>query len=227
MKTIIALLTLISSVSFAQQPLRPDSATPGAASARHVGRSEQNRADKKFQVTAQIVGLGPSIISSSGLQGSMFLDPNSQIMIEATSGSGRPLLNGLFGSDYEYRASSFGVHYKRFVANSFYWRGGVDYRTSSVDYKYTSWVGNPDSTYKFSGNSVALNFQIGNQWQFDGFTLGCDWVGYSMPIASNVTSEEVNSTDEAYYRRRMKDDQDDFLKNGHFNLVRFYLGASF
>ena len=221
---LLSTLLLLPLTGLAQTPIQPD----GQRREIFGGRSEGNRLDKRYMVTAQANAVGPSLVSNGGVQGGIFLDHNSLLLLELTNGAGGAFLNGLFGSEYTYRASSVGVHYKRFVANSFYVRAGGDYRVATFDYKYTSVFGGTyRSDYHFEGNSLAANFQIGNQWQFSGFTIGCDWVGYSLPVVSNVTNERMSANSTDTDRKNMQEDQDRFLKQGHLNLLRFYLGASF
>lgn len=185
------------------------------------GSSEQSRLDKSYQVNAQVFGVGPSLASVSGVQFGIFIDPNSLVLFEVTSGSSSA---SNFASTYKIKASSIGIHYKHFVSNSFYWRGGMDYRTATVDYEDTWFTaGNLRS---FDGTSFALNFQIGNQWQWENFTMGVDWVGYSLPVTSSVGSEKFDRTSN-YERTTIKNDEDSFLKNSHLNLLRLYLGMSF
>jgi hypothetical protein len=79
---------------------------------------------------------------------------------------------------------------------------------------------------KFKGTSVAASFGLGNQWQIKNFTLGADWISFSQPISTNITSEQIydNTT---YAQQSMDDAQNTYLKSSYFQFVRFYVGASF
>lgn len=218
------MLLLASSLAFAKQsPKIIDREEEGILR----NSSEHMRQEKEFLVDGILFGVGPNLVSTQGVEIGKYIDADSVFLFQYTKGT-NGWGDGDFGSRYEIKASSFGVHYKKFSGNSFYWRGGVDYRLSEVSYKYTSTF-SPTSnvTREFKGNSFALNFQIGNQWQWENFTLGCDWIGYTLPVASNITSETLNSNDLNYDQRRLKEDEDVMVKNGHINLLRFYLGFSF
>lgn len=187
--------------------------------------SEYNRMNKNFSLTYMAFGVGPNRSGSIGGTVSLFLNRNSLIDFEYVNG--RPLYTNWFSwSEYDVRTSSYGIHYKQFTGNSFYFRVGADYRT--VKYKYTSrdiFTDEINSISRFEGDSVTATVLIGNQWQWENFTLGCDWIGIALPVTTTISSESVTgiSPDSRY----MKEDQDWLVKNPASIGLRFYLGASF
>lgn len=187
--------------------------------------SEFNRMNKNFSLTYMAFGVGPSRSGSIGVTLGVFLDRNSQIDLELISG--RPAYTNWFSwSEYEIKTSSAGLHFKHFVGNSFYFRVGADYR--KVDYRYTYrdiLTNNILSENKFEGDSVTATIVIGNQWQWETFTLGCDWFGYALPVTSTIKSESISGSKPD--TRYQKEDQDWLLKNNTAIALRFYLGASF
>lgn len=185
------------------------------------GISEANRADKNYSLTYMVLGFGPSRSVGAGGTFGIHLTPNTKIDFEFTAG--RAVVLSLFGSNYDISTTSKGVHLKTFMGNSFYVRIGADYR--DVKYKYTSPSWSSNTTEKFEGDSITVTGLIGNQWQWDNFTLGCDWIGYALPVTSKVKSESVEGA--TSYRDVFKDDQDFFLKQPAAIALRFYLGASF
>lgn len=187
--------------------------------------SEHNRMNKNYSVTYMAFGVGPSRSASVGLTLGVFLDRNSEIDLEFIRGI-PTYLNWYSWSEYDIKTSSVGLHYKHFVGNSFYFRVGADYR--KVDYRYTSRdiiTNAVDSENKFTGDSIAATILIGNQWQWDNFTLGCDWIGAALPLTSNVNTESLSGPNPN--SRYLKEDQDWLLKNGITMALRFYLGATF
>ena len=198
------------------------------------GSSAYARINKENQFLINLTGAGPNATASTGLIFGHFIDRNSMFLVEAMTGTNTG--NSLFSSSFysssiqtSAKAQSIGVHFKQFVSNSFYYRFGVDYRNIAYKYSYTP-SSTPVETAEFNGDSVALNFQIGNQWQFEKFTLGCDWFGLSMPITSNTSSRTLNAaaqTDASYYNRKLDDESDYYTKRTTYNFVRFYLGSSF
>ncbi len=185
-----------------------------------------HRINKQYEVGALLFGIGPSLLNTQGLYFAHKLDRNSSILIEATSGRGATV--SLSGDNYDITGKSIGAHYKRFSGNSFYWRAGIDYRTIKYSHTYQSITSYENS--EFDGQSLAANFQIGNQWQWENFTLGCDWVGLSAPLTSSVSNESVRVSGGGNFSNEQKwarDDQAVLLKDTHFNLLRFYLGWAF
>ncbi len=183
--------------------------------------SAENRKNKSYFLAGQVAGVGPSESYDnlgSSLFGGLYIDPNSLVLLDYTKGYGPTLC--LWCSE-SIKTNSVGLSYKHFTANTFYFRAGADYRT--VDYSYLS-SSNSSNQYKFKGESVTASFSIGNQWQWENFTLGCDWVGYSLPVYSRIYTESSTGSPTL---SSISDDQDRYVKNGTFSFVRFYLGATF
>ena len=234
MKLAIALLLVLSTSSvFAADPTPPAREPNADDNKEYVvtpkavikeDSSEHNRIDKQHQINAIIFGVGPSLSSTLGLQYGYFLDRNRMIIIEGTNGrlGFGTSMDAATGYDYTIKTKSLGAHFKHFTGNSFYYRAGLDVRT--VDYAYVDRSSTTDFV-NFDATSLAANFQIGNQWQWSSFTLGCDWLGLSVPITSSVKNKQVGASTPSY----ISDDDDENLlvEKTHINFLRFYLGASF
>lgn len=183
--------------------------------------SEHNRMNKKWTAQWQLFGVGPNGTAEGAIIAGYHLDRNSVVQIEV--GSGGTSGNSIFIDDqYEFSGSTVGLHYKKFFGNSFYAKMGVDYRSVTYKYKY-AFGGGEES---FSGDSLAAGLVIGNQWQWQNFTLGCDWIGLSVPFASTVKSETVAGND-SYYRDELDKAQQKYLRNGFAQGLRFYMGYTF
>jgi hypothetical protein len=189
--------------------------------------SEHHRMNKSYIFDAQVLGFGPNYMSSQGLSAGYFLNRNMIVSIEGTFGKSDND-SSLFSSSsdtYDIKGRSVGVHFKHFVGNSFYYRAGLDYRTVDYKYSYTSTVSSTyDERLSFKGKSFAVTFNIGNQWQFENFNIGCDWVGITLPVSHSI-SDEVQVSN--YTSNRLKGAEDDYAKKSMLNLLRFYLGATF
>lgn len=181
--------------------------------------SQDYRQGKTFVATAQIVGLGPIPGSlTQGLSFGYFINPDLIISVEAVSGQS-PLILFDIVSYRSVKYNSVGVHFKKFIGRTFYFKAGADVNRFTEDY-----VGYPSTnTYGFDSDSVSTSIVIGNQWQISNFTIGCDWVGATLPISSNIKSEYASTT---YNKTDLESDKSRYLKNTGLQLVRFYLGAS-
>jgi hypothetical protein len=186
--------------------------------------SEFHRLNKKYSVVAQLFGMGPSLLAGSGIQASYMLDRNSAVFVEYL---GQEINNSPNNIDYTTRitGNSLGVHYKKFNGNSFYYHMGIDYRTVNFSHSYVDQTLNYD--YSFSGNVTSLGIAIGNQWQWESFTLGCDWIGLSRSIGSNKTSESIHQVGTSSAAHDLKNDEDAYFAQASVYLLRFYLGATF
>lgn len=185
--------------------------------------STSHRANKTFTATYQITGIGPSATFASGITVGFFLNPEWVIMLEGTSGREATIFD-IF-DDTDVKSKSFGVHAKNFAGNSFYYRFGVDYR--DLEYQYTdNFI---TTTYRtFDSKSWGVTFGIGNQWQWKNFTLGCDWVGVTLPLSKKYSNESVTTSGSlAFEQSENEDAKKDLTEKTQINLLRFYLGASF
>jgi hypothetical protein len=188
--------------------------------------SEYNRLGKTFTATVQLWGAGPTSALTQGLAAGYFLDRNTILSLEVTNNGSNSHFQG---SGYDLEATSVGLHLKRFVGNSFYLKLGIDQRQvkSKYNWNYSSEFSEASEVREFEGQSTAASFAIGNQWQWSGFTMGCDWFGLVLPISSQITREYLSSSTKDYDRSRLKESEDQQLKNTIAQGLRFYLGASF
>ncbi|MFN7454198.1 MAG: hypothetical protein ACK5RO_06010 [Pseudobdellovibrionaceae bacterium] len=197
--------------------------------------SEANRMNKNGTILVNLVGVGPGGAGGTGLAGGLHLDRNKLLLAEIRGGKGAitrsySSSNGFESTSGESESTinQIGLHYKQFVGNSFYFRMGGDY--SQVDFKYDfDMAGSSSSDFKskFEGEALHANFTIGNQWQWENFTLGCDWVGLASPVYSKVKSQSLTGNPLAQDRQDFEDDKKMLLTGGSAVLLRLYLGATF
>ena len=86
----------------------------------------------------------------------------------------------------------FEFKYRRFWGNSFNTTIGLAQRTISADVDF----GDFDTLEELpetsiSVNSKVLNIALGNKWQWETFTIGCDWFGVSIPIIEGDVATSV------------------------------------
>ncbi len=190
------------------------------------------RVGKHFLLSGQLVGVGPGLASGFGLTAGYFLNRNQLLQAEVISGS---LEN--HGLDHaRTRSQSVGAHFKHFLGNSFYYRTGLDYLKVESDravysrvtvYPYNgSSIVESESSGQFTGSMFGATLAIGNQWQWENFTMGCDWIGLTAPLSTQIASESFTAND---FRAKddLTSDEKLFLKDNKLHLLRFYLGASF
>ena len=192
--------------------------TPKRDSFVYEDSSEFYRMHQKYQITYQAFGLTVSPVSAKGLNAGFFIDRNSLVQFEGSTGK----TSWFF---YDIEAATLGLHYKHFLGNSFYINAGADYRKVRIS--------NPHFFDLFASNkdlgeaeSIAASFAIGNQWQWQNFTLGCDWIGLMVPVVTLSThydSTGLNATD----KNDLDKAWDDVARAGSAMLLRFYFGFSF
>ena len=181
--------------------------------------SQDLRKDKTWIATGQVFGLGPipGTVTQGGSFG-YFIAPDLIISAEVVSGNS-PLILFENTSYRSLKYNSVGIHAKNFVGRSFYVKGGIDVNRFTEDY-----VGFTTTNFHgFDSDSTSASIVIGNQWQFSHFTLGCDWVGMTLPLTSNIKSEYASDN---FEKASLEDDKTRYLKSSGLQLLRFYLGAS-
>jgi hypothetical protein len=142
-----------------------------------------NREGKKFAVTASVGSVFER--STVGFEVGYYLNPS-----EVLSAS------YLFDKDAEAEKNTYKgynnffsvarVNYKKFLGNSFYLSPSLFYK---IEKEQTSYI-YTDSVRNSSVSDTGVGFVIGNQWQFDNFTIGCDWIGLNQSLFKMGTVQE-------------------------------------
>jgi hypothetical protein len=122
------------------------------------------------------------------------------------------------------------VRLKWFLGNSFYLQGGAGLRqmqATDSSVFFSSLV--VADTYKstFSSSYAIGEIGLGNRWQFSNFTIGCDWVGYAVPLAKLSSSESFTGPITESQKASDRDNFDKRSSEGNLMLLRFHLGVSF
>lgn len=227
MAQIILILTSVLIYSFANAQSAPSNDVviiKEQPNAIYEDSSEHNRMNKTYQFTVMPIGVGPGYVMWSGLNFGYILDRNSVLMLSLGSLNKQSrTCTGAMSCGIS--GNSIAMSYKKFTGNTFYFTNTLNYR--NVKYKEAENFGNPsDYDYNFEGNALSLDFSIGNQWQWHNFTMGCDWIGVSIPV-SNSTKNENISGDTASAQTSIDDHKGYFLESFSFRSLYFYIGASF
>ena len=183
--------------------------------------SRDNRAGKSFTVAAGLQ-LIDFLHFGTGLKGGFYLDEDSLLELNYATGT-----FGFLGADSKYTFVTADFH--RFVGNSFYLfaGGGIrDYEEKNDSFGFIKSSSLPDRKTTFSRRSSVAELGLGNRWQFDTFTLGCDWLSYAVPLStmSSKSKYEGDFTDSEKSTRQSSFNS--HAKKSTFTAVRFYLGVS-
>ena len=182
-----------------------------------------HRIKKLYEIVVMPAGYGPLAGTNTGISLGYFLDRNSLIEARYTNLDRGSTCSGSLTCNSSGHA--VGVAYKRFFGNSFYISASLDQRESSYRESDDSFT--PPYTYSFDGSSTLLGLVIGNQWQWQNFTLGCDWIGAGKPVATKISNEKVSGSGSSFAQQNLIDAENYQVKNTIPYVLRFYLGASF
>ncbi len=204
---LLLFLILIINTSYAQsgqintapQPEVSKSITPHYDEPFIEGNSSENRRNRSLQLT-----LGPGIefdIPIFSYTVGYFLKPNAVITARYSE------RHGYSGDSGHKGLTAVKVGYKKFAGNSFFYQPSAYFRKAShittVQYKY---------------EDLGLGFRIGNEWQWENFTLGIDWLGVNRHIVK--LDESVNPPG-------LVPSSIDIDKNFTFDFVGLYVGYTF
>lgn len=191
--------------------------------------SADNRKDKSFVITGEIIGQGPSGSNAQGLNLGYYITPNSLLMLELNGGHSSVGDGFFFGFDGQTNKTGYsvGILSKNFIGNSFYLKGGITFRTLDYEYIDKDWLAGGKTRRGFSGDSTALSFAFGSQWQRSNFTIGCDWFGLEAPVLTRVYDQWYSANATANDRNRNREDIVTYVTGVGLTFTRFYVGASF
>lgn len=201
----------------ASQPA-PAAAPSSSGGSQFDGTSSRNREGKRVMLTAQPVGFGPSVITTQGLTAGFFLNPDSIIQLDFVGNNDIE-----YNDETDWKVRALSVSLKQFIGNSFYVKPGIEHRWVREDYS------NPGSNefWGYKGNMTGVSFSIGNQWQINNFTLGCDWFGFTQSFLHERTESYTRGSNLGSSQAELEEEADDSLKGMTFKLAHFYLGISF
>lgn len=179
--------------------------------------SEHRRSEKNYLLTAQLAGSAVAPVPAAGVTVGKYLDRNSIVELEGTKGV-RPYVM------FDLGATTVGLNYKRFFGNSFFAKLGVVYRKISLSNIDLFYYQNPSTIG--SAESLNASLAIGNQWQWENFTLGCDWIGVNPTVSvlkANYDTTGIRQED----KKELDESWEKLAKVTSWQLLRFHIGASF
>lgn len=229
-------LSVLSSVAFAQEYrdrlTMQREQTPGVL----PGSDEYFRIGKNFGGTVQLGGMGPTTMSNTGISLQKYLDRNRVILFEGMIGRMSSDTGAKNFPENKWESKSIGVHYKQFFGNTFYLRGGVDQswvKVANSNVKTASTLTGNDwkaNYFELEGDVTSAAVSLGNQWQWETLTIGCDWVGLSRHLRHTITKDYVNDrtgTNADTQIESANSAKSLFLTGSGLHLLRFYVGATF
>ena len=171
-----------------------------------------NRQDKKFQVTA---GMGGeySMVGYT-LSGGYFINPSEVITFRYARITQNEEIETTTNELETLRSYTLG--YKRFLGNSFNIQPTFYYRKSALDFIKEGTVksiGTPNLIY----DDIGIGLRIGNEWQWDNFVMGVDWIGINQTIYKINSKTKWEGSPQSLF----------FKKETTLVSTSFYLGLSF
>jgi hypothetical protein len=129
------------------------------------------RQDKKSYIVGE-AGYSVVPLLSKGFSAGLGIDPTTAIEVNYAQGYKNVKYDEMFSNYYALRV-------KKFFGNSFYANLGVAHR--QVMDRTTDRVSR-DFYVERRGRSTGVDITVGNRWQFDNLTIGCDWLGWYEPF---------------------------------------------
>lgn len=183
-----------------------------ATAAQAASTSEANRKKQHLSLTAEILG-------SQGEGGALGLFLGDNVVLEASH-----VGLDLELSYFEFKTSLSEIRAKTFLGNSFYVNAGAGYQLfeGSVHFDF-------DETYSSSTRITRAGavFAIGNQWQWEYFTLGCDWIGAFIPFGKAKVDIDYSHDISEEDKKAREKDLEGIMTLRQSLALRFYLGLTF
>jgi hypothetical protein len=182
--------------------------------------SEYHRENKVASAVVEL-GFGAALTIGTGGAVGYYLTPNSLLELSYVAGSSDYLFIAIESALAELR-------WKKFWGNSFYTNLGLGYRDIGLKADLDLF-NDPGSKINrtLGAQSLGVNLALGNRWQWENFTIGCDWLGLFVPISSTGDSEIKDQNVEPGDKEKMEDLVEDLGKATSSQFLRFYLGVSF
>lgn len=229
-KYYVTALVLSLMTAFSAQAARPKSQVMTVKRSSIInGSSEHMRINKDYMLTAQPYGYSVAPVQSAGINGGLYLDSNSLLQFELSKGVTTLTVStdsNTTTASADLESFMAGVNYKRFFGNSFYLKAGADYRRIGFSNLIHSSSFNNIHGEIVNNDTLVGNIAIGNQWQWETFTMGCDWIGVNPPLI-NLKTEANTANLTAYQKQDIEDIWKDLGKTTSYQFMRVYLGASF
>lgn len=116
------------------------------------------------------------------------LSPKSMISLKYANQNG-----SMDGDASKMRSLTLGYRY--FTGNSFNIMPAIYYRRSNTEYFRTGIFTNTRQRSTLIYEDVGVGLRIGNEWQWENFTLGADWFGLNAKVIQ-INKEKYTSSDD-------------------------------
>ncbi len=178
-----------------------------------------NRGDKTWSLVAQPLGIFSTVVSGIGLTPGYYYKSDTLFELDHVFGE----VNLLFFSVYGQQTTA---RIKKFWGNSFYTNAGIGSRTIGIKDNLKDLTGTKDVILDVNSSALGLDFQIGNRWQFEMFSIGCDWIGAFVPLTKINDKTTFPSDADTKERKDAENIFNGLAKTTTLHALRFYLGVS-
>lgn len=148
------------------------------------GSANSSRANRRGKTASFVAEVGSAVVPlpTVGVAAGYYLMPDT--MVEMSHARGR---FGIFIASVSSRMTS--VRWKQWWGNSFYTNLGLARRVTALEATLDPVTGSDEVSARIELTSLGADLQVGNRWQWDRFTLGCDWLGFFYPVSTSGSLE--------------------------------------
>jgi hypothetical protein len=205
----------LTTVSYAQSEVVTEIPSP---TYRSSVTSEDWRLEKEYSLLIEPVGFTPLL--GYGAAAGYYVSPNDLVELSYNQGKLSAVVVTVSSQLAELR-------WKHWFGNSFYGYGGVAYRKLRGDVDLDAAFGSGIISGSIEAASLGVSGAIGNQWQFEYFTIGCDWIGVTVPVKKLQTNYHDFLLAEGEDRRAAERIMDRMAFQPTPQFLRVYIGAAF
>ena len=199
-----------------------------------ANNSWHNRIGKRYIFTARTDfknenDLGLYGTDDNSIYFGRYLRANDIIALEIITGGYNHERHAFNYTQSKVRDISALVTYRQFTGNSFYWKAGFGYSSYEAFwlFAYANSVNvRNESGYQFTASSLIGALNIGNEWQWERFTIGCDWVGIKWRLASQFENEKLYGIRKELDVHNLAAAKDGFNGQVDLTVLKVNVGAS-
>jgi len=173
--------------------------------------NDHSYAKRQHQKLFSTIGFGANYLGSENtVEAGAFLKSNTLISLKYHNLK----LSNSYYEDSSKKSYAISLNLKQFTGNSFYLKPTIALVKKYYTGIKTNIFASTSTRIDASSSKIMAGVAIGNQWQYDNFTIGCDWIGLATKIKTIENTKPENTF--------LIDDI-----NLNLSALNFYIGITF
>lgn len=188
-----------------------------------------DRLGKKIQFTVEPIGIDYFAEGlTRGLTIGFFLSPEKLIYLQ---GKKSMQLTQYSNTTHYEKINSIDLGLRSYIKNSLYLSTGLSKKTIFYSMK-SSGLSSPkfNGLAEFVTEAAIINIGLGNQWQWQNFSFGIEWLNLAIPFADKLKTEKIEEYQSEFSRENVqyfKKSKNNLTKSTNWSALNISLGLAF